>query len=183
MFYRIYIDEFLLFSFFSLEDKFEECKRNHPDEILETQEDFERMKKSICDKTPYISIRIPQCFIDIEGYKDKFENSEKYLELKVVRGHLHIPIVIIREFYLKIIEEIKSTIDSLVKKDTISVVILVGGFSESNIVYDTLKDSCQNIQILRPHESGLSILKGAVMYGFQHMQISEMHSRYCCYSV
>ncbi|XP_078320401.1 heat shock 70 kDa protein 12A-like [Crassostrea virginica] len=166
-----------------LEDKFDECKRNHPDEILETQEDLERKKKIICDKTPYISIRIPQCIIDIEGYKYKFENSEKYPGLKVVRGKIHIPNVMIRDLYSKVIDEIKRTIYSLVKEDPISVIILVGGFSESNLVFESLKGYYKDIQILRPHESGLSILKGAVMYGFQHLQISEMHSRYCCYSV
>lgn len=151
---------------------------NHPDEIQEIQNQFEIMKKKICDKTPYISIRIPQCIIDIEGYKEKFENSAEYRGLKVDRGKLKIPKVIIRELYSKCVDQIKNTIYSIVKKDHISVVILVGGFSDSNFIFESLEKLFTDIQILKPHHSGLSILKGAVMYGFQHMQISERNSKY-----
>ena len=158
------------------------CNENYPDEIHEILQNFELVKRSNSDKN-CIEIPIPECIRELEGYKEQIENSEKYSGLKVVRGKVHIPIVIIRDLYSKVINEIKRTIYSLVKEDPISVIILVGGFSESNLIFESLKGFYQDIQILRPHESGLSILKGAVMYGFQHLQISGRDSKSCSVTV
>ncbi|XP_078320398.1 heat shock 70 kDa protein 12B-like [Crassostrea virginica] len=158
------------------------CNENYPDEIHEILQNFELVKRSNSDKN-CIEIPIPECIRELEGYKEQIENSEKYPGLKVVRGKVHIPIVIIRDLYSKVINEIKRTIYSLVKEDPISVIILVGGFSESNLIFESLKGFYQDIQILRPHESGLSILKGAVMYGFQHLQISGRDSKSCSVTV
>ena len=169
-------------AFFILGADFKKCIENYPDEIHEIQQNFELMKRSNCDKN-CIAIPIPECIRELEGYKEHIENSEKYPGLKVVRGKLHIPIVMIRDLYSKVIDEIKRTIYSLVKEYPISVIILVGGFSESNLIFDSLKGFYKDIQILRPHESELSILKGAVMYGFQHLQISGRDSKSCSVTV
>nr|XP_022310182.1 heat shock 70 kDa protein 12B-like [Crassostrea virginica] len=161
---------------------FKKCIENYPHEFHEIQQNFEFMKRSNCDKN-CIAIPIPECIRELECYKEQIENSERYPGLKMVRGKVHIPIVIIRDLYSKVIDELKRTIYSLVKEDPISVIILVGGFSESNLIFESLKGFYKDIQILRPPESGLSILKGAVMYGFQHIQISRRDSNYCFVTV
>lgn len=168
--------------FFILGGDFKKCIENYPDEIHEIQQNFELMKRSNCDKN-CIAIPIPECIRELEGYKEHIENSEKYTGLKVVRGKVHIPIVMIRDLYSKVIDEIKRTIYSLEKEDRISVIILLGGFSESDLIFESLKVFFKDIQFLRPHESGLSILKGAVMYGFHHKQISIKDSKYCSVTV
>lgn len=96
------------------------------------------------------------------------------------RGKVDIPIVIIRDLYSKVINELKSIINSLMKEeeDPIKGIILVGGFSESNEVFESLKDEYKDIQFFRPPENGLSILKGAVMCGFQHIKIFERDCKY-----
>ena len=170
------------FFWFILGSDFNKCIANYPDEIHEIEYNFELMKRSICDKE-FIAIPIPECIRELESYKEQIENSEKYQGLKVVRGKVHIPIVIIRDLYSKVIDEIKRTIYSLVKEHPISVIILVGGFSESDLVFESLKVFFKDIQFLRPHESGLSILKGAVMYGFQHRQISGRDRKSCSVTV
>ena len=167
---------------FILGADFKKCIENYPDEFHDIQQNFEFMKRSNCDKN-CIAIPIPECIRELECYKEQIENSERYPGLKMVRGKVHIPIVIIRDLYSKVIDELKRTIYSLVKEDPISVIILVGGFSESNLIFDSLKGFYKDIQILRPPESGLSILKGAVMYGFQHIQISRRDSNYCFVTV
>lgn len=165
---------------FILGADFKKCIENYPDEIHEIHQNFELAKRSICDEN-CIAIPIPECIRELEGYQEHIENSEKYPGLKVVRGKVNIPMVIIRYLYLDVIDKIKDNISSLVKEHNISVIILVGGFSESNFIFEKLKGL--DIQILRPHESGLSILKGAVMYGFQHMQISRRESKSCSVTV
>nr|XP_022303932.1 heat shock 70 kDa protein 12A-like isoform X2 [Crassostrea virginica] len=149
---------------------FNKCIENYPDEIHELQQNFELIKKSICDTKP-ITIHIPECICEVEDYKEKINNSERYPGLKVNRGKVDIPIVIIRDLYSKVINELKSIINSLMKEeeDPIKGIILVGGFSESNEVFESLKDEYKDIHFFRPPENGLFILKGAVMWGFQHI--------------
>lgn len=44
--------------------------------------------------------------------------------------------------------------------------MLVGGFSESEVVQSIFKDSFPKNNVLIPMEAGVAVLKGAVIYGF-----------------
>ena len=110
--------------------------------------------------------------------KKKFEESTKYPGLKVNRGKIEFPNKVIEGLFSGSINEITRHVGGLLAKNSVDAIILVGGFSESELIYKSLKDTFQNIKILNPDECGLSVLKGAVMYGFQPQQIAERVSRY-----
>ena len=63
------------------------------------------------------------------------------------------------------IQEIICHVGGLLKKISVDAIILVGGFSESKFVYQSMKDAFKNVTILKPHEGSLSVLKGALLYG------------------
>lgn len=158
----------------------------HLDEILEILWHFDLQKRNLCD-VDHLSISYPQCIRSIEGYKQKLENSEKYPGIKEFRGKVQFPIKMIKDLYLKTIGEIETRVRNFLTKYPDSVIMLVGGFSESNLIYESLKYSFKDNQILRPPESGLSISKGAVMYGCQqisaHADSRKKHPAPLCYSV
>ena len=76
------------------------------------------------------------------------------------------------------IDEIKKHVDRLLAQNSVDAIILVDGFSESKRIYKSMKESFENIKILNPDECGLSVLKGAVLYGLQSEQIAKRVSRY-----
>lgn len=45
-------------------------------------------------------------------------------------------------------------------------ILMVGGFSESCIFQEALRDAFPNCQVVVPEEAGLAVLRGAVLLGF-----------------
>lgn len=154
--------------------------KNFPDEILEIQQNFEIQKRGFGENTGQgcLSIPIPECCREIPDFKKKFEESTKYPGLKVFRGKIEFPHKIMEDLFLESINEITKHVRGLLDQKSVDAIILVGGFSESKLIYKSMKESFPNIRILNPHESGLSVLRGAVLFGFQPQQIAERVSRY-----
>lgn len=72
------------------------------------------------------------------------------------------------------INDINGQIGHLLGHRDVDAVILVGGFSESKLVYKSIKEETQpSVLILNPPECGLSVLKGAVLFGFQPQQFQK----------
>ena len=154
--------------------------KNYPDEILEIQQNFEIQKRGFGENTEQgcLSIPIPECCREISDFKKKFEESTKYPGLKVYRGKIEFPNKIMEGLFLESIVKITKHVGGLLAQKSVDAIILVGGFSESKLIYKSMKESFPNIKILNPHESGLSVLRGAVLFGFQPQQIAERVSRY-----
>lgn len=58
------------------------------------------------------------------------------------------------------------------RNNAVDAIILVGKFSESTFVYKSIKGSFESsVIVLSQLECGLSVLKGAVLYGFHPKQI------------
>ncbi|XP_014255174.1 heat shock 70 kDa protein 12A-like [Cimex lectularius] len=66
----------------------------------------------------------------------------------------------------KIIEHVEAILSSRRLDDTISYLFLVGGFSESQILQEAIKDNFSDrVHIIIPQAVSLSVLKGGVLYG------------------
>ena len=164
-----------IFYFFFLENQFTQCMKNFPDEILEIQQNFEIQKRGFGENTGHgcLSIPIPKCCREIPDFKKKFEESTKYPGLKVYRGKIEFPHKIMEDLFLESIIEITKHVRGLLVQKSVDAIILVGGFSESKLIYKSMKESFPNIQILNPHESGLSVLRGAVYLDFSHSRLQK----------
>lgn len=169
----------LLFSV--VENEFLKCSQKYPDEILELQQNFERQKRSIGEKTQnqHLYIPLPECLREVEDIKGKLQGSTKYSGIRYERGKVEFPLKMIEDLFKEPIRDITSQISQLMKNNAVDAIILVGGFSESTFVYKSIKDLFESsVIVLSPPECGLSVLKGAVLYGFHPQQISKRVSRY-----
>ncbi|XP_078325395.1 heat shock 70 kDa protein 12B-like [Crassostrea virginica] len=61
----------------------------------------------------------------------------------------------------------------------VSSILLVGGFAESPMLQEAVKEAFRNKKVIVPQDAGLAVLKGAVLYGHQPNAIS---SRVCKYT-
>lgn len=87
-------------------------------------------------------------------------------------GHVDFLLQIIQDLYKESIRDINSQTGQLMRNNAVDAIILVGKFSESTFVYKSIKGSFESsVIVLSPLECDLSVLKGAVLYGFHPKQI------------
>lgn len=75
-----------------------------------------------------------------------------------------------RELFMTTIDNLLEYIEELFQHPKISdvqYIIMVGGFSECELVQKAMKDKFPNKEIYIPEEAGLAVLRGAVLYGHQ----------------
>lgn len=60
----------------------------------------------------------------------------------------------------------------------VSTILLVGGFAESPVLQEAIRDAFQHKKVIIPQDAGLAVLKGAVLYGHQPNSITGRISKY-----
>lgn len=53
---------------------------------------------------------------------------------------------------------------------------MVGGFSECEIVQDAIRKAFPECRVVVPHEAGLAVLIGAVLFGHKHYIRRRQHA-------
>lgn len=79
----------------------------------------------------------------------------------------------------KTVHLVKSIIQNDQQCNNIKCIILVGGFSESEVVQKNFKENFPDHEIKIPFEGGLAVLKGGTIYGFDS---SIIQTRICPYT-
>lgn len=100
---------------------------------------------------------------------------------KLVREKLIIQPRQLEAFFDDAVRDILKHVDGLVKAipERIDVLLLVGGFAESLILQKAIKDQFESkLKVVIPIEPSLSVMKGAVLYGFKPTSIAFRRSRY-----
>ena len=60
----------------------------------------------------------------------------------------------------------------------VSSILLVGGFAESPMLQEAVKEAFSELKVIVPQDAGLAVLKGAVLYGHQPKAISGRVCKY-----
>lgn len=97
--------------------------------------------------------------IEDHGLKDEIELKKDKLQIKVGK---------FKEFFNKVLDKIAVKVEEMLVSDTAEgtkVIIMVGGFSECELLQRRIRDSFPSCTIVIPQECGLAVLKGAVLYG------------------
>ena len=80
-------------------------------------------------------------------------------------------------FVLQVVDDIVQCVRNASKEvnavSSIKVFFIVGGFAESDLLKETLEASFPDVNILRPMDPALAIVKGAVMFGLNPTVVSE----------
>lgn len=127
--------------------------QQNPDESLELQQNFETKKRSTGERTSreVLVIALPECLRRIPEYKKKLEGSTKYPGIRVRRGKAEFPLQMIKDLFKDSICDVTSQIRKLLLDNSVDAIILVGGFSESTLVYKSIKESFESsVKVLNP---------------------------------
>ena len=60
----------------------------------------------------------------------------------------------------------------------VSSILLVGGFAESPMLQEAVREAFSELKVIVPQDAGLAVLKGAVLYGHQPKAISGRVCKY-----
>lgn len=98
------------------------------------------------------------------------QNSEYSDRITIESGKMRLAPDFARSLFIKSSESIILKIESVLNQNeaaNISVLLLVGGFSESEIVQDKIRQAFSKRTVITPKDPTLAVLKGAVLFGHQ----------------
>ena len=161
------------------------CKKAKGDEI-DMLRDFEVKKRTVTsEETNKITMKIPSALNDscrrVNGRDIKTHVASGKWKEKVtfLSDKCRVAPELFREFFdgpvNRIIDQLK-TVTRRVRD--VSTILMVGGFSESDILQCRVKHTFPNMKVIIPNEAGLAVLKGAVIYGHEPETITSRICRY-----
>lgn len=147
---------------------------------------FETKKRSIGKYTTEdIVIHLPASLLEIFTEKTSktlaqtIKGSIYNKDIHVQRGRLAISAEKFRSFFTRTIQGIVNHVKMILNKPEckdVRYILMVGGFSESPLVEDEMRSNFPDKKIINPVDAGLSVLKGAVLYGFNTKTVTARAS-------
>ena len=163
------------------------------DEFMEDYFDllreFEMKKRSLDpDSDDLVTIRVPVALRDIyeevtgENIKRALRNVDFEDDLTWVGDKLRMKAHIARDMFS---DSIKNTISKVreilrtIAMHNVKTILMVGGYSECQLMQKAFQDAfAPDVSVIIPHEAGLAILKGAILFGHSPSIISSRILRY-----
>lgn len=139
---------------------------------------FETKKRRIDQKSNdvifmQLPVTLSETYLEMSGnpLSKSIKNTMYSKDIDVEKGKIVITAAKFRSFFSNtikgIIGHVKMVLDKPECKD-IKYILVVGGFSESPLVVEEIRSHFPLKTVINPIDSGLSVLKGAVHYGFEN---------------
>ncbi|XP_053391678.1 heat shock 70 kDa protein 12A-like [Mercenaria mercenaria] len=152
----------------------DEKKSDH----LHLQRELETKKQTVTpNSTGKVTINVP--VVIVKTYKDEMKEDIKEAidgspytgKITWVGDKMRIEAQIFKNLFKPCTDKIVAHIKDLLKQPDIkgtNLFLMVGGFSESVMLQDAIMKELPMGKVIIPVETGLAVLKGAVMYGLRH---------------
>ena len=167
---------------------FSDFHDKHTSDFLDLQRELETKKRTITpNQAGKVTVKIPVCVE--ECYKDKVgETMKEAVDHSPFKGRIawlndkmRIEGDIFKQLFKpcceKIVDHIKQLLKNQELKDT-NTFLLVGGFSESVMLQDSLQKALPGKKVIIPDEAGLAVVKGAVIFGHRPVAITSRVAKY-----
>ncbi|KAH3818539.1 heat shock 70 kDa protein 12A-like [Dreissena polymorpha] len=159
-------------------------KEEYMDDYMDLKRTFE-VKKRDLKTSSSIVLRIPSIINELVSemtgcsLQDQIQKSVFKNKISRNRDKLTIDLDVIESLFGVTIRSITEHLSSLLSKHIhIAYIVMVGGFSESTLLQQRVKDACPGKHVIIPAEAGLAVLKGAVMFGHNKRCIISRIARY-----
>lgn len=166
-------------------DVWKDLKENNRTEILEVENSFD-MKKRDVKKDKHYMIKVGSAFIESYNKLNECDLAKQTLSeskcsslVEVKRDKLKINGTQMLEFFQGPLNDIVQHLERLFMKPSmrrVTTILMVGGFSESDIMLKKIESSFPGKNVIRPIDASLAVLKGAVIFGHSPQAISERTS-------
>lgn len=147
--------------------------KKYPDDYLSLLKNFEATKRR-CRKGqnyhPVCILNLPFSFIEecLEtlgtDLKTLISNSKFKDQISLELDKMKIELKLFETFFRQACSGIIKQLKVLLRD--VNIIFMVGGFSESYILQNSIRDAFPKCQVIVPEEPSLAILRGAVMLGY-----------------
>lgn len=167
----------------------QKLKKEDPTSYLDLLREFEAIKRKVdVESTGKVNLCVPFSTLNSMCQKRRGKTLEsiiKYSTYKnkvVLRGDkIRLDVDLVKSLFNKSIERIISLVKDMDTRSAsleIPLILLVGGFSECRLIHHALKQAFPAKKVIVPEEAGMSVLKGAVLYGHHPEFVSSRVMRY-----
>ncbi|XP_048733950.2 heat shock 70 kDa protein 12A-like isoform X2 [Ostrea edulis] len=161
----------------------ENLKNNDLEEYLITCRGFENKKRIVSDEyCENFRLKLPAVLLencDFETLNNKISSFYGKELVSLQKGKLKISPSLMKTFFDKSIGKIKEHILNVIKLNSkVKSVLLVGGYGGSNLLQSELKRTFPEKTIIMPQDSDLTVVKGAVLFGYYPVTISCRKMRF-----
>ena len=149
---------------------------------------FELKKRTIrSSSSGKITTKIPVSFVEMvedqtEAEMNDLVMNKRYAgKVKIEGDKIRIDAAVFKEFFEKACNDIVAHVKSLLQKPDVmgtKIILMVGGFSESELLQDKVRSSFPQCRVLIPPDAGLAVLKGAVIFGHDPYIITARKAKY-----
>ncbi|VDI11366.1 Hypothetical predicted protein [Mytilus galloprovincialis] len=164
-------------------------KQEDPSAYLDLLREFETVKRKIESTTSgKVNFTIPCATINTLCEKHQNESLSSMIEASpfanqiTLRGDkLRVDADVMKNLFQKTINSIINLVKDILRKPTahdVPLLLLVGGFAECPLIQAAMKKEFSNKRIIIPEESGLSVMKGAVLFGHKPDYIASRVMRF-----
>lgn len=151
--------------------------------------EFETVKRNIRSSTSgKVNFTVPYVVLDQickehlgEDFPKTLKASTLSDKLSLLGDKIRFDADFMKSLYKTTIDNIIAHVKDVMKqKDAsdVKIFLLVGGFSESPMVQEAVKKAFPSQRVIVPEDAGLSVLKGAVLFGHRPDFISSRIARY-----
>ncbi|KAK3602816.1 hypothetical protein CHS0354_026367 [Potamilus streckersoni] len=163
------------------------CDENK-DDNMEMLRELETKKRSIrTDKEEKITIKVPVALKDTyekksgETIKDAVEQTQYKGKIQWTADKIRLDAELFRSLFQNCIRKITEHLADLLEKPGVkgtSTMLMVGGFSECQLMQEAIKRAFPKPKVVIPNEAGLVVLKGAVIFGHRPQIITSRIAKY-----
>ncbi|XP_053389262.1 heat shock 70 kDa protein 12A-like [Mercenaria mercenaria] len=162
----------------------DENKSDH----LDLQRELETKKRTITpNSSGKITIKVPVAIVQTykdemkEDIKEAIDGSTYSGKISWVGDKMRIEAQIFKNLFKPCTDKIVDHIKDLLKQPDVqgtNIFLMVGGFSESVMLQDAIMKALPKGKVIIPAEAGLTVLKGAVIFGHRPVAITSRVSKY-----
>ena len=167
----------------------ERFRDENKDDFIDLMREFEVKKRSVePDMNSKVTIKIPisvhELYRDIHDaeIRDSIRKNQKLSDKITFAGDkLRVEADVLKGMFEETCNNIVRHLKEIFEEPTVrgtETILMVGGFSESPMVRHAVEKGFKDKRIIVPHEAGLAVLKGAVIYGHNDHVITSRISRY-----
>ncbi|XP_060594731.1 heat shock 70 kDa protein 12A-like [Ruditapes philippinarum] len=165
--------------------KFQE---KHMEDYLEIFRDFEIKKRDIGpSRSGKITIRMPISLMELfeqytdETLKEAIPQTIFANQISITGDKMRVDVSVFKKFFQEPVDSVIEHVGNLLREPSVKgcvAIVMVGGFSESPMLQETVKTQFPSVKVIVPDEAGLAVLKGAVIYGHCPQIIAERVSKF-----
>ncbi|XP_060565802.1 heat shock 70 kDa protein 12A-like [Ruditapes philippinarum] len=158
------------------EKTYDRFKTESAEDHIDLLRKFETKKRGvIAGKTGKDVIKIPVCLADVyqettgKGLKDRICEIREYQDKVKWNGDkIRLDVDIVKSWFDKSCTDIVQLVKKIFHDDKsvgVNTILLVGGFSESQMLQEAMKRNFPDKRLIIPEEGSLMVLKGATIFG------------------